>query len=107
MDLVDLGQFHSGQALCHLGAASGSPTAISVVFTLEECDTLGGTYTAVADVDPVTLDAENAVGVIDFAPNELKEFARVNVATTLTGGSTPTIPAGVLVQLGAGRKTPA
>jgi hypothetical protein len=110
IDLVAQGQYHSGCVLCYSGAATGSPTGQSVVFTLEHSDESGANYTAVEDEDgndlTATLDADNETAKISFRPNELKQYIRVNRVVTLDDGTTPKWPTGAMVLLGHGRDIP-
>lgn len=104
IDLETIGQFHSGLVLCHVSAATGAPSAISAVFTLEESDD-DVTYAPVTGA-AVTM-TEAGIGKIRFLPNERKRYVRVNRAITLTAGSTPKLPNSVALLLGHGRNIPA
>lgn len=106
INLVAEGQYHSGVVFCYSGAATGTPSAQSVVFTLEESDD-DVSYTAVKDSDgnnlTATLDADNEFAKISFFPNQCKQYIRVNRVVTLADGTTPKWPNGAAVLLGAGR----
>lgn len=105
INLVSVGQYASGLVVCSCGAADGSPTSQSVTVTLEESDD-NVTYTAVVGADVVVLDANNEIDTIDFFPNQLKQYIRLNTVVALAAGSSPTIEASSLVLLGHGRNIP-
>ena len=108
VDLVAEGQFHSGLAVCQVGAPTGSPASFSVAFTLEESDDNIAWSTAKnsdGENAIVTLTAEG-IGKIDFFPNQLKQYVRLNRTVATTGGSTPTVPTAGTLLLGAGRAIP-
>lgn len=110
IDLVAEGQFHSGAALCQIGAATGSPSAVTVAFTLEESDDNTAWTTAKnSDGDDATVTVTGltaAQKTIDFFPNQLKQYLRLNRTVTITGGSSPTVPTAGTILLGAGRELP-
>lgn len=108
IDLVAEGQFHSGLALCQVGAPTGTPTTLSVTFTLEESDD-NTTWTTAKNSDDenatVTLTAAG-VGKIDFFPHQLAQYIRLNRTVATSGGSSPTVPTAGTILLGAGREVP-
>ena len=97
-----------------LGAASGTPTGITVKVTFTECDTESGSYTPVADklvVPGKTTDDTGAVTIeADPAGSELhnididlvgcKQFIKATVAVECTGGSSPSCAATCAIALG-------
>lgn len=110
IDLVAEGQFHSGLALCQIGAATGGPSSVSVVFTLEESAD-NSVWTTAKDSDganaTVTITGTAAsTKQIDFYPNQLKQYIRLNRVVTIAGGTSPTAPTAGTLLLGAGRKIP-
>lgn len=108
VDLVAEGQFHSGLALCQVGAPTGTPTSLSVVFTLEESDDNTAWSTAKnSDGEDATVTlTEAGIGKIDFFPNQLSQYIRLNRTVVTSGGSSPTVPTAGILLLGAGRKVP-
>lgn len=87
------------QADCAVGAATGSPTAISVEFHLEEADDAAGTNNQeVASQTVAVLVAASTNAIL--TAQTTKPFVRVvldDSGSSLTGGSSPTIPCGVSV----------
>lgn len=86
------------------GAASGSPTTSSVVYTLQESDTEGGTYTDVAAADAISLTSDNTEGREGFQCADLtKRWVRLKAVATLAGGTSPTVAigGGMLIMGGA------
>lgn len=110
VDLVAEGQFHSGLALCQIGAATGGPSAVSVVFTLEEsADNTTWTVAKNTDGENATVTVTGTAAAtkqIDFFPNQLEQYIRLNRTVSLTGGTSPTVPTAGTFLLGAGRQIP-
>lgn len=107
INLASVDQYHSGLVLCAIGAATGTPSAVSVAFTLEHSDD-DSTYTTATDVNGdnavLTLTGTSATsGTIDIFPNQLKQYVRLNRTVALTGGTSPTVPTVGMILLGAGR----
>ena len=97
-----------------LGAATGTPTGITVKVTFPECDTESGSYTPVADklvVPGKTTDGTGAVTIeadptgselhnIDIDLVGCKQFIKATVAVECTGGSSPSCTATCAIALG-------
>ena len=97
-----------------LGAATGTPTRITVKVTFTECDTESGSYTPVADklvVPGKTTDGTGAVTIeadptgselhnIDIDLVGCKQFIKATVAVECTGGSSPSCTATCAIALG-------
>lgn len=113
-DAIDREGYLSAVLGVSLGAATGTPTGITVKVTFTECDTEGGSYTPVADklvVPGKTTDDTGAV-TIEAAPtgSELhnididlvgcKQFIKATVAVECTGGSSPSCTATCAIALG-------
>lgn len=98
IDLAGQAEFYSGLVVTNIGAATGTPDSFSVVTRLLECDTSGGSYTAVTGAT-VT---QTAAGVSSFAfnPASVKRYVKVGRTVTITGGTTPTVPTGAVVLFG-------
>lgn len=98
IDLAGQPEFRSGMISYNIGAATGTPDSFSVVIRLLECDTSGGSYTAVSGAT-VTATAAGS-GEIDFDPKSRKRYLKVGRTVTITGGSTPAVPNGANVIFG-------
>lgn len=113
-DAIDREGYLSAVLGVSLGAATGTPTGITVKVTFTECDTEGGSYAPVADklvVPGKTTDDTGAVTIeADPAGSELhnididlvgcKQFVKANVAVECTGGTSPSCTATCAVALG-------
>lgn len=88
-------QYSEAILVLESGAASGSPSAISVTAKLQESDD-NSTWTDVTDLTKVEaaskeLTAASSVLTLAFRPKGLKRYVRAVVTSALTGGSSPTI----------------
>ena len=113
-DAIDREGYLSAVLGVSLGAATGTPTGITVKVTFTECDTEGGSYAPVADklvVPGKTTDDTGAVTIeADLAGSELhnididlvgcKQFIKATVAVECTGGTSPSCTATCAVALG-------
>lgn len=113
-DAIDREGYLSAVLGVSLGAATGTPTGITVKVTFTECDTEGGSYTPVADKLVVlgkTTDDTGAVTIeADPAGSELhnididlvgcKQFIKATVAVECTGETFPSCTATCAIALG-------
>ena len=113
-DAIDREGYLSAVLGVSLGAATGTPTGITVKVTFTECDTEDGSYTPVADklvVPGKTTDDTGAVTIeADPAGSELhnididlvgcKQFIKATVAVERTGGTSPSCTATCAIALG-------
>nr|DAG16065.1 MAG TPA: hypothetical protein [Caudoviricetes sp.] len=113
-DAIDREGYLSAVLGVSLGAATGTPTGITVKVTFTECDTEGGSYTPVADklvVPGKTTDDTGAVTIeADPAGSELhnididlvgcKQFIKATVAVECTGETSPNCTATCAIALG-------
>jgi len=104
-------QANSGLVTINVGAATGSPSSFSIVYTLEHSSDNSSWSTAPGALTGARADATKTVtaaGVysIPFEPGHLKRYWRVSRAVSITGGSSPKVPNGASVLLGDGRKSP-
>ena len=113
-DAIDREGYLSAVLGVSLGAATGTPTGITVKVTFTECDTEGGSYTPGSDklvVPGKTTDDTGAVTIeADPAGSELhsididlvgcKQFIKATVAVECTGGSTSSCTATCAIALG-------
>ncbi len=97
IDTLGLG-YSSGQLIAFLGATTGTPTAASLVVTLQHASTTGGSYAVftpeetntASSIALLTTDTTAAHALnIDFSG--MKRFIKVGVNPTITGGSSPKI----------------
>lgn len=113
-DAIDREGYLSAVLGVSLGAATGTPTGITVKVTFTECDTEDGSYTPVADklvVPGKTTDDTGAVTIeADPAGSELhnididlvgcKQFIMATVAVECTGETSPSCTATCAIALG-------
>lgn len=113
-DAIDREGYLSAVLGVSLGAATGTPTGITVKVTFTECDTKGGSYTPVADklvVPGKTTDDTGAVTIeaahagselhnIDIDLVGCKQFIKATVAVECTGGTSPSCTATCAIALG-------
>lgn len=112
-DAIDREGYLSAVLGVSLGAATGTPTGITVKVTFTECDTKGGSYTPVADklvVPGKTTDDTGAVTIeADPAGSELhnididllgcKQFIKATVAVECAGGTSQSCTATCAIAL--------
>lgn len=104
-------QYFVGQFLVSVGAATGSPSSFSLVVTLEHSSD-NSTWVTAPKAD--TSAAGNAVLTITaagvyalaFEPQRLNRYVRVKRALTISGGTSPTVPNGTILQFGDSRRQP-
>lgn len=113
-DAIDREGYLSAVLGVSLGAATGTPTGITVKVTFTECDTEDGSYTPVADklvVPGKTTDDTGAVTIeanptgselhnIDIDLVGCKQFIKATVAVECTDGSSPSCTATCAIALG-------
>lgn len=113
-DAIDREGYLSAVLGVSLGAATGTPTGITVKVTFTECDTKSGSYTPVADklvVPGKTTDDTGAVTIeagpagselhnIDIDLVGCKQFIKATVAVECTDGSSPSCTATCAIALG-------
>lgn len=85
------------------GAATGSPTAQTVDCKLQECATVGGTYTDVSPAVSLTqLTADDTSAYTKANVRNCLQFLKLLHTVAFTGGSTPAIPvSGAIIGGGA------
>ena len=102
---VDRDSFNSCVVVASAGAATGSPTGVSVAFKLQHSDTGSGDWTDFATGG--ALSAINTTARLDVDLRMAKRYVRVVTTAALTGGSSPTILVGAAVILGGAVNLPA
>ncbi len=93
------------------GAASGTPSAQSLTYTLQHSHTTtGGDFVNLTDPDGVTptivLDADNEAGEVDVNLVGARRYIRIKRVAAFTGGSTPTWANGSCLVMGGSLKAP-
>ncbi len=94
------------------GAATGTPSAVSVVSKIQHSSD-DGSSDAYADYTPtlgsasVTVAAASTAGSVAVDLAEAKQYIRVVTTTTLTSGTTPTLGVAAVVALGGALVNPA
>jgi len=93
------------QFLFAVGAATGTPSAVSINFRLQHTATTGSGYADFADTDVVeslgkALTAVNTSNTINVELAGTKRFVRIVATPTFTGGTSPTIQATASARLG-------
>jgi len=82
------------------GAASGSPTAISVACKVQTGDAANGSDMADISGATATITAENTAAEINVDLSGCKKYVRAYLTVTLTGGTSPTILVAATAALG-------
>lgn len=73
-----------------VGTATGTPDSFTVTCTLTECDTSGGSYTAIATQSTLVLSASGGCGFVRGI--RTKRYVKCVMTPAFVGGSGPTIP---------------
>lgn len=103
IDLLSFTQCHSALALCHVGAATGTPDSFSIVFTLEDsADNV--TYSPVSGKTATRTTA--GLSEISFNPSTLQRYVRLNRVLDITNGSSPKVPSSASFLFGAPHRAP-
>jgi hypothetical protein len=87
------------------GAASGSPSAQSATFKVQESDTSGSGYTDITGWTTAAITADSTSAKVDCPSAYIKKrYLRIVATVSLTGGSSPALPvfAALLVKSAAG-----
>lgn len=106
--VIDRDGFGSCQLAVTTGAASGSPTGISVAAKLQHSDTDDGN--GMEDFDDVVIEPVTAINSEARVNADLagaKRYVRVVVTPTLTGGSSPEVEVAAVLVLGGATELPA
>lgn len=82
-------------AIVSLGAIGGAPSTTSVVVTIEQSATSGGTYANRATFATATAGAE--VSTLQLRLDPAKPFVRATTTITFSGGTSPSIVTGVVI----------
>ena len=93
----------TGQA----GAATGSPTAQSVIYKLQDTATTGGSFADVTGGAAAALTTDDSIVELDIDLAEVKRFVRVVAIIALTAGSTPKIDVACAAVFGGADTLPA
>lgn len=82
-------------AIVHLGAVAGAPSATSVIVTIEQSLTSGGTYTTSGTFATATAGAQVSTKQVKLDPT--KPFVRATATISFTSGTSPTIATSVVL----------
>ena len=103
-------QYKSAQLSLYLGAATGSPTGISVVAKVQQSADGSTNWTDYADIYGVG-SVTNAAASSEVNQNIMiqgaQSYIRIVATPTLTGGTTPAIPLAAAIVLGGTSERPA
>lgn len=109
IDRQDNAKFDEGEFLVNLGAVSGSPSATSIILTLQTSVDKSTVTTAkdLAEAEIVkTLTAGAQLVRVPFAPEACDRYIRLQYAVDFTGGSSPAVIAGITLLLEGARRVP-
>jgi len=102
--------YKSAQVSLYLGAAAGSPSAVSVACQVEHAPASSGPWTAFTDLlghGLITNIAASSQVSANVNLEGAQQFVRLAVTPTLTGGSSPSIPIIGVMVLGGTSEHPA
>lgn len=80
-------------AVVSLGAVTGTPTSFTAIVTIEQSDTVNGTYSVSQTF--ATATAANQAGHKAVALDPAKPFVRAKATLAFVGGTTPSVVVGV------------
>lgn len=110
---IDVSGFQSAVLVANLGAATGTPTALSITYSLESSASSSSGWTEVTDLsgNAVELTTDQAGKAVELDVNLQwlppgHAYLRVNEVVTFTGGASPTVVTGVTLVLGGGQRLP-
>ncbi|BFT94959.1 MAG: hypothetical protein MNSN_01590 [Minisyncoccus archaeiphilus] len=105
--VIDTLGFDSAMFVVQNGAATGTPSAQSIVAKVQECDTSNGDFADVSGAS-VTITASNKSAEIpvEGLTTGRKRYLKLLVTPTLTGGTTPAALLSAICLLGRALKTP-
>lgn len=78
--------------IVNAGAATGTPTTYSAACVVEDCDTVGGTYTTNTTVGTITNTGGAQTVHKAVRINPARPFLRLKATMAFTGGSSPAVP---------------
>lgn len=110
---INVSAFQSAVLVANIGAASGTPTTLSVTYAVQTSANGTSGWTALKDVDgaDVTLAATAAGAAYEkdinltYAPAD-SAFIRVVETVAFTGGTAPAVVSGAVLVLGGAQKLP-
>lgn len=95
------GEIADAVAIANIGATTGAPTSFTVIVTIEQSATQGGTYTVSQTFSTAT--GVNQIGSAQVLLDITKPWVRAKATIAFVGGASPTIVVGVI--LGVGQRT--
>lgn len=102
--IVDRLGYGSGAMYVAAGAVGGSPSAISVIVTLQHGNDSGLSDAASISAAAITLTAENTDAMLYLRLAGCKRYVRLVSVVSFTGGTTPSIAVNAGFILGDNRK---
>lgn len=102
--------YKSAMLVGYIDATSGSPSAVSTTFQVQQSATGTGNwsnYTDLAGNGLITITAASTLATQSVNLQGAKQFVRILVTNALTGGSSPTCPAVGMLILGGSSENPA
>ena len=91
----------------YTGAATGSPTAQTTDFKLQDADDIAGNGSADVTGGALTqITADDGEETLDLDARGIKQFVRMVCVTVLTAGSSPRLPVMGTILFGNTKKTP-
>jgi len=104
---IDRTGFESCVLHAAAGAATGAPTAQSVTAKLQESADGSTGWADITGAAITAITADNGAAEVDVDLSGVKQYIRVVVTVSLTGGTTPAIPVASAVALGGAVEVPA
>jgi hypothetical protein len=99
-------EYQGAQMVLYVGAATGSPTGISVVATLQDsADNI--TFAPVVGAPTVTVGAANTQGSANINLRSCRQYLRVSIQNALAGGTAPTTAVAGILIMGGSSENPA
>ncbi len=98
----------SAVVLVATGVASGTPTSYSVTTVLEESDSSGSGYAAIASAvgsNPTALTADSTVSRAPLNLLPSKRYIRAVTTVAFVGGTSPAVPCSVDIVFGGPEKS--
>lgn len=110
---VDEQGFDSCKIVGATGAATGSPSSLSVVYKVTHCETSGGSYADYTDPSTgsaasVTISAASTGAQLNVDLSQAYRYVKLSATPAFVSGTAPTAPfAGGIVLMGAHKAPPA
>lgn len=96
-------EYLSGTLAVSVGAATGAPSSFTVDAHLEDSAD-NSSFAAISPAVAITQMTASGMGTVGFNLKGLRRYVRAVVVTTITGGTSPTLPVAADVILGGAVK---